>query len=216
MAVAFSARMTGGSNTNDNLVASGTTNSTTGMTVGVGDTLLLCHLTIQGASLLPTGVTVTWNSVSMSLGPSVTSGLVYTAIFALVSPASGAKTLAANWTNATAGCYMSAVSFTGTDIITGIVTADNQTSTGTSVTIPSSSTGATSACMLGQSGGGVTINQTQIWEDNGGTPGGGGSYAIGGNSNVHSFTGGGATNNVVVGVHIIPPSAATIYMLGHN
>jgi hypothetical protein len=119
MAVAFDAIGTN--------VASGsnvTSFSGTPITVGIGATLLLVGIQLNSENgsdaTAPTGVAVTWNAVPMtqiasaanqSWGPAVHASIVY--LFGLVNPAPGTLTVAASWTNISAG-YISSISFSGT------------------------------------------------------------------------------------------------------
>jgi hypothetical protein len=210
MAAALDASMTAG-NSADGLnqqASAVTTISSTGITVGASATLLVATLTFA-TTTNPTGITMTWNSVSMTAGPSVTSSTVLSLIFYLINPASGAKTLSASWTTAN-DCYMSAVSFTGTDTVTGIKVSDNTTATNvTSITVPSSTDGATVA-NFSVNGATPTVNFTKIWAESPLAPGGGGSFTLGGTSNVHTFTGAGGSLQALVGVHVLASSSAGI------
>src|SRR6267142_3323532 len=115
----------------------------------------------------------------MTLGPNVNSSVIEVAIFTLVSPASGAKTLAGSWTTS-ADCYMSAASFSGTDLVTGIKVSDNITATNTTtITVTSTTDGATVAC-FGVDGGAPTVNFTKIYSEAPLGPGGGASFTLGG------------------------------------
>ena len=129
-------------------------------------------------------------------------------IFTLVSPASGAQTLAISWTT-TSDCYMGAVSFTGTDTTTGYDAANNATSTTTTVTVTSTSDGATVAVWT-TNGSTPTMNFTKIWDDAPFDPGGGSTYALGGSSNGHTFTGAGGSNETGAGINVIAGAAATL------
>src|SRR2546428_1377515 len=151
MAVAFDAKMTGG-NSADGLnqeTSSGTTcSSVGGMTVGAGATLLVG--VIGFGPSVPTSVTMTWDGVSMTnQGGLVTDNSVTAALFTLVNPNAGAKTLTCSWTTAT-DAYMSCVSFTGTDTTTGINAPDTVTAvTAPTLTLTGASNGATVANFIG-------------------------------------------------------------------
>jgi hypothetical protein len=150
----------------------------------------------------------TWNAGAMTLGPNTTgndaSGAFATAIGTKASPATGALTVASSWTLAS-DAYLSAVSFTGTDTTTGINAAHSQTTATASVALSTTSDGATLANFVNNDGN-PTITQTTIWVDSPLTPGGGGSYALGGSgTNKHTFTGG--TQQYIAGIHIIAPAA---------
>lgn len=122
----------------------------------------------------------------------------------LVSPNSGLKTLVWAWTN-TQDFYGSAVSFTGADTTTGVNATNNATQTGspaTAITVTSSSDGATVAVFT-VNGGDPTVDKTEIFSQAPLDPGGGMSYALGGASNTHNFTGAGGTLSALAGVNVI-------------
>lgn len=206
--------MTGGNGGSGNSQqASGATSiSSTGMTVGGSATCLIVMITWQAPSsdVTPTSRSVTWNGVAMTeqvFVHSTGSTAQSVGIYSLVNPATGNKTLAASWTN-TLDCYMSAVSFTGTDTTTPVVTAHNTSNTNaTSITVTSTTTGATVAASS-KDAGNPTMTQTAIWANSPFSQGSGGSYAIGGTSNNHSFTytGGTAAAQAQAGVHIQAPA----------
>lgn len=210
MAVGFDAKMAAGNSADGlNQEATGATSiSSTGITVGGSATLLVAVLAFaQGnASTTPTSITATWNGAVMTAGPTVTSGTgtpyATAAIFYKISPASGANTLAAAWTNSH-DCYMSAVSFTGTDTSTGINAAHSTTATGTTtITITSDANGATVA-VFAVDGSAPTVNFTKIFSEAPLNPGGGASYTLGGTSNAHTFTGAGGSVQALAGIHVI-------------
>lgn len=218
MAVAKDALMLAGNSSDGfNQEASGvTTISSTGITVGGSATLLVVVLVFESSSADISSLTVTWNGVSMTSRGLVssTSGSQHeqAAIFTLVNPASGAKTLQANWTTS-ADCYMSAVSFTGTDTTTGVKAADNTTATNvTSITV-TSATGDATVAVFGVNGNPPTCNFTKIFSEAPLNPGGGASYQLGGTSNAHTFTGAGGSAQALAGVHVIQPAGGTAYTL---
>ena len=211
MAVAFDAKMTAGNGSGGTFAqAAGATSITdSGMTVGASATLLVAFVHIQVAA---TSITMTWNGVSMTARGVVTDTNTHTettAMFVLTNPATGTKALAAAWTNA-GDCYMSCVSFTGTDTSTGVKVADNTTATRTqTLAVNTESTGATVVAFTGDSAP-PTVNQTQIWSAAPLGPSGGASYALGGSgTNSHTFTGGGDVTEALVGVHVIIPAGAS-------
>ena len=211
MAVAFDARMTGGNDSDGDAEqhAASTSITSTGMTVGAsGNFLVAMFVWASGAITSPSA---TWDGTPMTAGPNLrtTAGGsdVRAAIFYLASPATGNKTLAGSWTTAV-DCYMSAVSFSGVDTATPVATGDNATSATSSVTVTSTTDGATVACSVKNSGD-PTMTQTAIWANSPLNPGGGGSYALGGTSNNHSFTYGAGTDQANVGIHILAASGGT-------
>lgn len=186
-----------------------TSGSGTPVTVGGSATLLVATVIWQAVALV-TGRSVTWNGVAMneavvsnnSVDANLTAG-----VYTLVSPASGAQTLALSWTN-TADCYACATSFTGTDTTTGYNAANNASDTGTniSLTVTSTSDGAT-LCVFGCNGGDPVITGTptpnEIWSIAPLDPGGGAAYTLGGTSNSTTFTEGSSTRRVLAGINII-------------
>lgn len=202
--VAFDAKMTAGNSADGfNQQASSVTSiSSTGITVGASATLLAVPFVIQGAAVQPSGVTGTWNGSALTLQVFAVSDKVTAGIATIVNPAAGANTLALAWTN-TGDCYMGAVSFTGTDTSTGVNVADNTTTTQTTaITVTSSADGATVA-VFGVNGSTPTVDQTKLWAEAPLNPGGGASYALGGASNTHNFTGAGGSLQALAGVHVI-------------
>jgi hypothetical protein len=212
MAVAFDAKMTGGNagtGGNTQEVSNGTSISATPITVGASATLLVVCLSFQPTTAPnPTGITVTWGGTGMTAGPTqVGAGVldVLAAIFWLVSPASGAQTLAASWTRAS-DCYMGAISFTGVDTSTPVVTADNQTSTTSGVTVTTANGDATVACSVRDSNT-PTSTQTIFYGESNFNPGGGGSYnASTTGSDTHTFTYSGGSQQANFGIHVLAAS----------
>lgn len=92
----------------------------TSLNLPTGTTALLAFLTIGEEAIVPTGLSVHWDSAgtnqAMTLITSVQSSAntnVFTLIYGLVNPTVGAKTLHAAWTN---GCpaVLNAIAFSGT------------------------------------------------------------------------------------------------------
>ena len=219
-AVAKDAIMTGGTiggggTGADDYFSEVATVSTTGMTVGASATCLVVVIEWNAAITSPSA---TWNGVSMTLGPTVTSGSSRTTIFYLPNPATGNKTLVSSWTTIAEG-YISSISFTGTDTVTCIKTSDSTTAATGSLTVTSDANGATVASYgndgTGQSPG---INNTLVYSDIGGTPNGAAAYTTGGTSASYTYTGG-TMDQVFAGVHVIAPAVSgvicpSISMLG--
>lgn len=186
---------------------------TDGITLGAGATLLIAVIHWQGNTdgNGPTSITATWNGVGSTgnLTAQNSSGRQNTsAVFWWNAPATGAKTLTFNWTNA-CDAYMSAASFTGTHATTPIATGDNASGTsGTTVTVTSTTDGATVA-IWGTNGADPTCNFNEIFSQAPLDPGAGASYQLGGTSNGHTFTGAGGTTPAWAGVHIVAAAAAT-------
>ena len=222
MSVALDALMTEGNGTSVQYNTSAASSlSSTGMTVGSSATLLVAIVELsEGGTTLATAIGCTWNGVAMN--QAVLSNYTNTdtnqcVIFTLTSAnglVSGNKTLAASWSSSLMGCYLSALSFTGTDTVTGYKSADNVASgssaTGTnSIAVNTTSTEATLVAISNNGPGVQTAsNQTQIFSSGGSIPNGCASYALGGSgTNTHSFTTSAATVRSWAGIHIL--AAAT-------
>lgn len=200
-------------------VSAATTISSTGLTIPSGATFLGCVLASAdgGSTIGPTAVSMTWNGTPMSPGPTntVTGGgqNAFTQIFYLINPAAGTGPMVANWTTAR-DMYMSGTAFNGTDTVTGINAADNQTATNvTTITVTSAANDATLASFACNAAA-PTVNFTKIYAEAPLSPGGGANYTLGGTSNAHTFTGAGGTLQALVGIHILagtggsqPPSS---------
>ena len=220
MAVGFDAKMTGGNGGGGTYQYSSVVNtagSSTGMTVGVGATLLVAILDLGGNNTTPGALACTWNGVSMNLACSIyttTSIGAGAALFTLVNPASGNKTLAASWTESL-GCQfnLSSLSFTGTDTVTGYNSADNVTGIATSgnqsIAVNTDANGATVATINCYSSG-LTVNSlTQIFAGSPTNDNGAASYGVGGSgTNTHTFNVTGATAEAWAGIHIIAPNVS--------
>lgn len=212
MAVGFDAKMTAGNSSDGfNQEAIGATSvSSTGMTIGGAASLLVAMLAFgAGGGTAPTSLSMTWNGVTLTAQAFVVSSgggaMAAVYLFTLVNPATGNRTLAGAWTTAQ-DCYMSCISFTGTDTVTGVAVADNTTTSQvTTITVPSTVDGATVA-VFAVDGSTPTVNFTKIWAEAPNNPGGGASYTLGGTSNAHTFTGGGGTRQALAGVHVIAAS----------
>ena len=186
----------------------GTSFSTTGMTVGVGAAELNAIVVLNGT---PTALTCTWNGVTMILAESGSGAGMAAYVFTLEAPASGNKVLALAWTGLANG-YISAISWLNADPVIGYQPGDSasgySTATGArSVPINTDSTGAT-LCILGNNGGtpGAT-SSTQIFSSGLGSPNAAASYILGGSgANTHSFNGGGSSSAAAwAGIHVIAP-----------
>ncbi len=195
------------------LATAGELITSSGMTVGSGATLLVVMI-LLGNTVAQTPV-VTWDGVSMTVGPILLciTGVVQAAIFTLVNPHVGNKTLSASWSTGNATCYMSAISFKGTDTITGINSTDSTSGSNVaSLTVTSSTDGATVATYINDTNTTGAPNFTAIFQatDLGGSPQfmvGYGNYKLGGTSNIHTFAS--ATEDVaIVGVHVIASPAS--------
>lgn len=204
-AVAFDASITTG-NSADGLnqqASSASSISSTGITVGGSATLLVVVAYFQSGSSTISSLAGTWNGTALTVAKQQNGGTGpgTSAILYLVSPASGANTLQLTWTTV-ADVYMSAVSFTGSDTTTPLVTADTVGgNSGTTVTVTSDTSGATVASW-GINGSTPTVNFTKIYAEAPLAPGAGASYTLGGTSNGHTFTGAGGTTPAWAGVHI--------------
>ena len=210
-AVAFDAKMTAGNGSGGTYAeaSSTTTISSTGMTVGSSATLLVVPLACYTNGATLSSLAATWNSVSMSLGPTLqVNTQIAVALFYLVNPATGNKTLAASWTGTANACYMSATSFTGTDTTTGIKTSDNVTaSNASSITVASDANGATVAVYVNDTTQTGAPNFTVIFGAIDLKPNGYANYHLGGTSNVHTFAGA-TPDTALAGVHVISGGGA--------
>lgn len=213
-AVAKDASMTAGNGGNSATYAqfsAATSASSTGMTVGASATCLLVLVAFDPPVTSPSA---TWNSTSMTLAASSSNGAnVEAAVFVLVSPASGNKTIALSWTTSSQG-YYTAISFTGTDTSTCIKSTDSvhttSSSANASVAITSDANGATVAQEIDDDGIATTnTNGTAIESSSTNlTPNAADSFILGGTSNTHTFNNG-AGNVAFAGVHVIAPSGGT-------
>lgn len=213
MAVGFDAKMTAGNGTGG-LCQTGTgiitLSSVGGITVGAGASILCVPTTWYcPGSAGPTARTMTWNGVSMT--ESLTSFVVLggsdslrASWWTLASPASGAKTLTANWTT-NCDLYMSAVSASGATL----QSADNTTVANvTTINVPSDANGM-SLAVFNTDGGAPTTNFVQIFSDAPFGPGAGSSYQLGGSpTNAHTFTGAGGTQQLLLGIHLVASGGA--------
>ena len=199
-----------------------------GMTVGIGATLLTVLVSLGDSITATPAPTCTWNGVSMTLVSSwnTTSPGSGAAIFTLVNPASGNYPIVVTVANNYWQCYISAISWKGTETVTGFKSADNVTSTSgavnnPSVTVATESTGATLVLVgIDQSSTSITAsNQTQIFSGGDLVCNAAASYALGGTpNNMHSFTAINVVEAAWAGIHIIAPTVATSsgLLLGTN
>ncbi len=187
------------------------------ITVGASATLLVATLDIGGNNTSPGTPACTWNGTAMNLACSIynsTSIGAGAAIFTLVKPTSGNKALVGTWSG-TNFANMSAISFTGTDTVTGYQAADNVTGNATvgnqSIAINTDANGAT-VCTINCVSSGLSVNsQTQIFSGSPTNDNAAASYAIGGSgSNTHTFDVTAGTEEAWAGIHIIAPAAAVI------
>jgi len=205
MAVTFDAAMTGGNDGGD--VASttnGSSVSTAGMTIGGSANLLVVCFSLQDVGSACSGLSATWNGVSMTAGPllkTIAGNGDTAAIFYLINPATGNQTLAGSWTGS-GDLYLGCASFIGVDTTTPIVTADNQTSA-TNVTIPTANGDATVSCSV-RDANDPTVSFTKFYGAQDLNPGGAGQYKLStGSSDAHTFTYSGGASQATVGVHIL-------------
>ncbi len=187
-----------------------------GFTVSSGTHL--CLIAAVGTNGSTTALTVHWDTTGtnqlMQAGPVLTATSANkVAFFFLIDPTVTTGTMQADWTTSRAGAFIIAAAFKNTDHTNCIKTADNasanNTGTTPSITITSSTDGATMAVVGSQSSISSTdLGATEIFR---GCTSGircAGSYYLGNASNTHQFTQGSATWTEV-GVHILsdtPPS----------
>ncbi len=207
MSAAFDAKPTAYNSAdglNQEAIGATSISAASGMTGGGAASLLVGMLTFgNDSSAAPSGVTMTWDAASMTqeIAQTSVSGSSHadSLQFSKTSPAIGAKTLAAAWTTAQ-DCYMSCVSLSDAAIDAAGSTSNTQA---TALAVNTTSNGATVA-NFASNGTAPTVDQTKIWAEAPNTPGGGGSYAVGGSgSNTHNFTGAGGTRQAITGVQIV-------------
>lgn len=142
------------------------------------------------------------------------SGAVW--LFKLIAPTSGTKTMSVSWTGSTALDIAAAV-FDGADQST-CINATDTTGTNTAppatLTVTSTSTGATLCAISNITSISAITGGTTIYLDSGV---GAAGYILGGTSNVHSWTATGATQ--LTGIHILAAAAGggtshTLMLLG--
>jgi hypothetical protein len=203
MAVTLNAVMAAGNNGDTHAVDNATSFSTTGITVAAGSNrVLIVVINWQTEGSLPASRSVTWNGAAMTEAAFNSNSADAVAVYVLVNPATGAKTLAGSWTN-TNDAYVGAVCFDGADQATGINASDTATADAATIDVPGSSDGATVATFL-TNGGEPTTSQTKFWGFDSLAPGGAGSYEIGGSGTVtHTFSGSGGASHAAAAVHVI-------------
>ena len=195
-----------GSGTAFNNFAAATTVDLTTFTVDAGSNQCLIAWLYTDTGV--TSVTLNWDQGGTPQAMTEiisTSGQGELRGYRLIAPTTGNKTLRASWTTSAAGT-LAAVNFSGADQTTCDNNADDQTllegGTTSSVTITSTTDGATVAA-VGQFNSSVSsTTQTTVWT----TTLTGGSYALGGTSNNHSFTLAGSATKIVAGIHILAVS----------
>lgn len=212
MAVALDAVAAAGNNGDTQEYSASTGGSSTPITVGASASILVVAVNFKVAISQTTSRAVTWNGTSMTEVAYILNTAAGTecALYTLVSPASGAKTLSVTWTNS-ADAYIGAVSFTGssTSATNGITAADTQqVNTGSSLTMTTASGDATVVSFV-TNGSEPTTGKTKFWGESNLNPGGAGSYALSTtSSDAHTFTGAGGTSPALCGIHIPVASAS--------
>lgn len=184
--------------------------STTGFTVSTGSNLYLVGILGTGRANI-TSPAATWNSVSMTnvVSKQASANEATTTLFGLVNPATGNLLLSCSWTGSI-DAVLGMIAMSGVDQTTPVVTANNQTASGTgasgSVTITSAANDLTLAALTNGSGAAQTVSittQTSLYANNGQSDcQAGASYALGGSSNTHTFGITGSSGWAIVGVHV--------------
>lgn len=147
---------------------------------------------------------------SMTLEQKVVNGANgrTSAIYRLVNPTTGNKTLRATWTG-NADVILGAIAFSVAASITSADTLTQTTLTASPSVGPITSATDDATVALLMSGQTInTNNQTLIFNTVGGGINGGATYALGGSSNTHSWTLASVTNDAVIGVHVKAAAAA--------
>ncbi|MDI3561281.1 hypothetical protein [Bradyrhizobium sp. Arg816] len=192
------------------------------ITVGSGSNralVVFLMFVFAGGSGLPTGISVTWNGVSMTpiTGATFSDVTAGTSIIAygLVNPASGANTLAASWTGARFAS-VGAISFTGVDQTGGATSfahgAGNHGNAGgnATVTVTSATGNITAAAYTNDGGSSFTATSaTQDFVD--ATSDCAMNHTAGSASNTMTATQG-STNWVAAGVDVVAAAAADVLM----
>ena len=183
-------------------VSTNTTIQSTGLTINSGTNSMLVTLLVWSSGTAPTGVTAEWDSAGTPQALTQAGTVQFdtnssVAIFYLLNPTVGNKTLTANWTNAQ-DCVMSAICF---DNAGGIAAGDTQQNSTNTVTVTSGANDATVA-VYNCDGGTPTGSQTNIFDNSALGPSSSGDYALGGSSNAHTFTIGSSTFRVTIGIHV--------------
>jgi hypothetical protein len=208
MAVALNASglMTGGNGAGgaSQQVSTNTTISSTGLTIAAGTDRFLVGLLVWSSGTAPTGVTMTWNGVSMTQAGTVqfstnTSG----ALFYLDDPATGNNTLSASWTNSQ-DCVMSAACFDGVGSYVSGDTVQNSTNT---VTITAAAGDAT-VSVYNCDGGTPVGDKTAIFANSALGPSAAGNYNLGSTS-THTYEIGSSSARVTVGLHLQAAGSGT-------
>jgi hypothetical protein len=221
MAVSLNATMSAANSDSGRTQATGaaTSFSFTGLTIAAGSNIVL--LVTVGwqrtvANLQPTSRSVTWDGVAMTEAAYQTKFSLDQesfAIYVLVNPATGSKTLAGSWTTTMDDCYISAIAFNGADQTTGIQSADTGQGTSTSVATTGSADGATVGGIVrdGTTTASVT-GKTIFGNYDGGAPGWTGAYEIGGTgTQTYDFSGGSDNGDrSAIAVHVIAASSSDV------
>jgi hypothetical protein len=211
-AVSVNALMTAGNSSDSDCLqaANVTSTSGTGITIAAGSNRLLVAVVswCKRNGEFPVGRSVTWNSVSMTeVAYNENASTMSCGIYTLIAPDTGSQTLAVSWTNtgnSNQDVYMGAVCFDNVQQSSNGINAAHtvQNEDDDSVTITSDTNGATVAICSTDSGN-PTMNQTKIFDNIPFSQNAGASYALGGTSNTHSFTGGTPSQWANAGIHIV-------------
>src|SRR6266853_1109252 len=174
--------------------------SATPLTITASGTAALASIIFEenNGTTQPSGVSITWNSVAMSIVPGADTGVIASiahdiraVLYGLASPATGSHTFAGSWTNAYAG-YCEIMSWKGTDTTTPFKNGVNAsgTSAAPSITVNSPTNDFAVGCLAegGENGASLTPNQTSWWADTGGSRGAGGANYTAGASASTSLT----------------------------
>jgi len=224
MAVAFDAQ-----GHVDDAVPVATLSSSTIITVGSGSNrALIVGLCFGNATGLPTGITVVWDfgGSNQSMTAITNAAIANTdlgsvAMFGLIAPVSGQKTLKATWTGSR-HIAMGAISFTGVDQTGGATSfpngnhaVNNSGSTTASVTITSATGNMTAAYFC--NGGGTNFSSTsatQDWLDTACTAAA--NHTAGSASNVMTATVSASDTWVAVGCDILAAGSGPAFLAAPN
>jgi hypothetical protein len=193
---------------------SATSISLTTFTVGSGANR--CLVAMLSFSLTTvSAISVTWDGTAMTQAATYTGTdatlKVITQLYVLINPTSGNKTLTASWTGASV-VTLAAVEFSGADQVTCYASADNVTGEHSAdpdtLTITSTTDGATVALTGNNFAFYTAVNQTEIYRGSDNGLATDASYALGGTSNTHTFTINDTRPADHVGIHILAVTAA--------
>lgn len=217
MAVAFDAQSSSDTTAN----AATSFSDSTKLTVGAGANRALLVLIAWSTAAAPTGVSITWDGQPLTLisGTSVANGTAgNVALYGLIAPNSGTKTLAGSWTGARE-FYVSGIAYTGVNQTSVAVAFPHGTTgssnTATSTVTVTSAVGNAVAAVHTSNGSFSAVNNTQVFLDNvSASISGAGNRAAG--AATVTLTGTQTGNWASAGVDILAGGAAAVVASGNG